>query len=43
MKIAFRGPQAFFYTIAISQIFENGKLLPKSNILDCFKAVKMIW
>ena len=40
MKIAFLGPQASFTQLATSQIFPNEKLLPQSNILDCFKAVQ---
>lgn len=40
MKIAFLGPNASFTQLACSQIFPHGELLPQSNILDCFNAVK---
>lgn len=40
MKIAFLGPQASFTQLAASQIFPEEELVPQSNILDCFKAVK---
>ena len=40
MKIAYLGPQASFTQLAASQIFPNEELVPQSNILDCFNAVK---
>ena len=40
MKIAYLGPEASFTQLATSQIFENETLIPQSNILDCFNAVK---
>lgn len=40
MKIAFLGPQASFTQLAASQIFPEEELVPQSNILDCFNAVK---
>jgi prephenate dehydratase len=40
MKIAYLGPEASFTQLATSQIFENETLIPHSNILDCFNAVK---
>lgn len=40
MKIAFLGPHASFTQLACSQIFPDDELLPQSNILDCFNAVK---
>ena len=40
MKIAFLGPQASFTQLATSQIFPDDDLIPQSNILDCFNAVK---
>ena len=40
MKIAFLGPNASFTQLACSQIFPQDELLPQSNILDCFNAVK---
>lgn len=40
MKIAFLGPQASFTQLAASQIFPDEELVPQSNILDCFNAVK---
>lgn len=38
--VAFLGPEASFTQLATSQIFPNENLLPQSNILDCFLAVK---
>ena len=40
MKIAYLGPEASFTQLATSQILENETLIPQSNILDCFNALK---
>ncbi|WP_417429237.1 prephenate dehydratase [Halpernia sp.] len=40
MKIAYLGPEASFTQLATSQIFDDETLIPHSNILDCFNAVK---